>query len=421
MKLLQFCKKYKLYLAETLIFLALLLCGLFAQKEVVLQAGGGSLQEGLAVENGETVWYSEKLALEPGVYRFRVEAKIPDGQSLVLSWENSEERIFRSVLTNERVLQGPQSDFGGKITITARVEQLRLKILYRGTAIGLENLEVEKTGQLYLVGAVCFLLVATGLNLLLYLRRLVVEKKITGRQQGAMWAIMAIVVVAAFPNLTDYITVSGSTMEYLTGGKNLFLLIPAFFRTLGFTVQTSWQLFVWIVTIFTTVFTYVCLSHVCEDGEVALLGTAFYMLTPYRGYCFYVLGDVDIWLGISFLPCLVCGLATVIARIFRLQKEKKNSGVPVGGIVRLVVGLAGFGYCILCHAGEPRGGGQMILAVGSMVATYLVCRLVQKIVNKRYRNMVIVLLAVIVVCVSLYQMNDLAFYLSPVYLYDLGL
>ena len=400
MKILQFCKNHKLYLAEALILLMLLLGGLFAQKEVVLQAGGGDIQE--------------VLSAGPGVYRYRVEAKIPEGQSLVLSWENPEEQVFRSVLANERVLQGEQSVFEGKITVTAKVEELGVKLTGRGQDIKVDILQVEKTGQLYLVGAVCFLLVAVGLNLLLYLRRLAEEKKITGSQQRVVWAIAAIVVVAAFPNLTDYITVGGSTMEYLTGRGNIFLLIYAFFRTVGFTVQTAWQLFVWIVTIFTAVGTYICLSRVCEDREVALLGTALYLLLPYRGYCFYVLGEVDTWLGMSFLPWLICGLAC-------LRKTKKDSGLLPGNITWLIVGLAGFGYCILCHSGESARAGQIILALSSMVVSWLVCCLIRKVENKRYRNMVIVLLTVIVVCVSLYQMNDLAFYLAPTYLYDLGL
>lgn len=421
MRKLKYSRRCVLYVAELIIFLALILYGLLIGTEGILKLQADQLNG-----NAEGIWVSEELQLKSGIYEVVLEADIPPESSVTLLWEYSDANIFRSILSNPMTMEAGQNSFRGKVTVTANVQNVYLKIIGSGNMPQniLKSLYIEKNGQLYLVYGVCFLIGITILNLLLGLRRAIVEGSISGEQQTAVWILGAAVLTAGFPGLADYITTNGDTMKYLmlaerfsvmpaTGifGEdvlallkgNVFLFIPAILRIIGFTVQTSWQFFVWGIHICTAIVAYRCFAGTLRNLPAALMVSTLYLLNPYRTYCFYRLGNVGLWLGISFLPLLICGVLELF------KKSRKQ-------FLNIMVGLMGFAYC----GWSGLHFGQMLLSLGS--ATCILCtgQLVLKIKNAFYQKLIMIFIAAVVFGVALYQINDLAFYMAPAYLYDLN-
>ena len=64
--------------------------------------------------------------------------------------------------------------------------------------------------------------------------------------------------------------------------------------------------------------------------------------------------------------------------------------------------------------------GQMLLSVGSVACILCTGHLVLKIKKVFYQKLIMVFIGAVVFGVALYQINDLAFYMAPAYLYDLN-
>ena len=362
MKKLKGNQKRIIYLVELLILLGLVLSGLAKQPETVFQAQ--------PPKQTDAAWQSESFALSPGIYEIIMEAELPADSSLTLSAVNQVPGIFRELLANELTMQSGEATLSGRITVTAALEQVCLQIAGSGNAseATVKKITVERTGQWNLVLAVCFLIGITLVNLLWYLRQRIAQERISGEQQLVLWGLAAAIVAAVFPGLTDYITVSGDTMWYLSRMEalaegelslqagSIYLTIPAFFRIVGFTVQTSWQLFLWGFTILTAVSSYYYLWLCIRDRKSSLLITVLLLLNPWRASLCYSTGNISGWLGLNLLV------------------------LPVGVLLIALQKKAGLGVL------------RKVLSV----------------------------LAVIAVSLTFYQLNDLVFHLEPRYLYELG-
>ena len=210
MKKLKGNQKRIIYLVELLILLGLVLSGLAKQPETVFQAQ--------PPKQTDAAWQSESFALSPGIYEIIMEAELPADSSLTLSAVNQVPGIFRELLANELTMQSGEAMLSGRITVTAALEQVCLQIAGSGNAseATVKKITVERTGQWNLVLAVCLLIGITLVNLLGYLRQLIAQERISGEQQLVLWGLTAAIAAAVFPGLTDYITVSGDTMWYLS-------------------------------------------------------------------------------------------------------------------------------------------------------------------------------------------------------------
>lgn len=96
----------------------------------------------------------------------------------------------------------------------------------------------------------------------------------------------------------------GSPLFY----PDLFLLIPAVLRILGFSASVTWKLFAILLTVLASLSTYFCFRYIIRDWRYAATGTILLMLSQ------FYLADLMIRVGISeylafiFLPMLVAGI-----------------------------------------------------------------------------------------------------------------
>lgn len=103
---------------------------------------------------------------------------------------------------------------------------------------------------------------------------------------------------------------------YATGTfyPELFLYIPAFFRILGFSIPTSYKVFVMLVHLTTVSIAFFSFRRMLKQSWTALLGAALYTLAPYRLIDVYYRGAVGEYCALIFLPLIAYALYTFIAK-----------------------------------------------------------------------------------------------------------
>ena len=129
---------------------------------------------------------------------------------------------------------------------------------------------------------------------------------------------------------------------------NVFLYIPAFFRIIGFTVTTSYKMYVFAVNVATVFISYYCLKRIIgERGEsevrdnlIALLCTLAYAASPYRMMNVYVRAAVGEYTAMAFYPLVA--LAMYLIYTYEEKDKRKHF---------LYATLLAFGMsCIIeCH------------------------------------------------------------------------
>lgn len=440
MKKWQFKKSTILYAAELLIILVLVLGSLFGKEEEVFRASSGDVFGALTQESGQQMWHSGDMQLKPGVYRIDVRGSIPEGVYLTVALESRETKVFREIMANSVAMRGNSAQFQQQVTVSAGLDAAYLRIVFYGDAAGiaLDSVTLTRTSGMYSVLAVCALILMSLVNLLLYFHRLIAEKKISGEQQMVVWVLAATVLLAMFPYLTDYITVGEGANYYLNrigkvryfpfeGGSflgDLCLLLPAILRMLGFTVQKSWQLFLFAITIVTALLTYHCLKSCAEDRKAALLGTMLYVLFPYRIHGFFNSGNLAEGIAMIFLPPVVCGGYLLLA------KRRSKHGLKTA-VICLVAGVGCLlPVCVLSATSAAvvkADGGvvanvafspQSFWAVVSALGALGVCLWLKRL-QDGVRQGVTILLSVLVLGIAIYQVNDIAFNMAPTYLYNM--
>lgn len=160
---------------------------------------------------------------------------------------------------------------------------------------------------------------------------------------------------------------------------DLFLYIPAVLRLFGFTLQTSYQIYVLLVNIVTVLISYRCFSHIFGNRMCGFLGSALYSLNLYRMTNLYTRAAVGEYTAMAFLPLILYALWGV----FMLPvADKDYRGLWLPGVV-------GYSGVILSH----------ILTCGvAAVFTILTCLVC---IRRVFRKQTFLVLAKIVIYTTL--------------------
>lgn len=110
------------------------------------------------------------------------------------------------------------------------------------------------------------------------------------------------------------------------------LYIPVLFRFLGFSIQASYQLFVFIINFLTAVVAYCSFKRLFNDEKIGVLGCYIYTLSLYRLENVYSRAAVGEYCAMIFLPIVFLGMYEIL-----FEKDQGKSS-PV---VILSIGLTG--------------------------------------------------------------------------------
>lgn len=118
-----------------------------------------------------------------------------------------------------------------------------------------------------------------------------------------------------------------------------FLYVPALLRILGFSVQGAYKFYVILVNLATAAVSYYSFRKVFHNDQAALVGSAAYMMAPYRLVNIYMRAAVGEYTAILFFPLIFCGLMRIYSEDTQ-DADYKNSYLP------LILGFTGI---IQCH------------------------------------------------------------------------
>lgn len=90
--------------------------------------------------------------------------------------------------------------------------------------------------------------------------------------------------------------------------SDLFLLVPAFLRIIGFDVQTTYHIFLILINILTTLISYYYFNMIFKNRVCGILGSMLFVFSPYRIFLLYVSNEIGEVIAISFLPMLIYGI-----------------------------------------------------------------------------------------------------------------
>lgn len=117
---------------------------------------------------------------------------------------------------------------------------------------------------------------------------------------------------------------------------DLFLYIPAILFNCMLPLQTCYKIYGILVTAVTAAISYTSLRHILRQKEVAVVGTALYLLAGYRLCNVHMRAAVGEYTAMVWLPLVVWG-------IYEIYTQKKPTWRQWGP---LSVGMAGL---VLCH------------------------------------------------------------------------
>lgn len=99
------------------------------------------------------------------------------------------------------------------------------------------------------------------------------------------------------------------------------LYIPAVFRLFGYSVITSYKMFMVLVNVATVWIAYRCFRGIFKDYKIAVVTTVAYSIAPYRFSCLYQRQALGEYCAMMFFPLI----ALAIYRIYTSANDKKHS------------------------------------------------------------------------------------------------
>jgi len=333
-------KNYKILLLVELLILIILIPGCFRKSQLY----GGGMEQIHSIgtnEDGNQVYVSEYMELPVGVYQLRAQLHIPDHSVAVLGMqaENGSHRAFRC---NEVVAFSGQKYVDFEAYVLEKTEYAYVNIVLQGTDIAsVDSIEIYKTafGNRMAVFTCTFIFIL--LDLLLLFRDGIRNGNVKKEQQLVVWVLLLCIGIVYLPYATDYynlgadsafhmLRIEGLKETLLNGGQfpvrvqsnwlydhgyavstfysDFFIFIPALLRIIGFSLMTSYKLFVLFMTVATAVIAYSSFKSCTKDTYAALFGSMMYVLAPYRVYNVFNRGAVGEYLAMVFLPMVICGM-----------------------------------------------------------------------------------------------------------------
>mgnify|MGYP006968286968 CR=1 FL=1 len=127
---------------------------------------------------------------------------------------------------------------------------------------------------------------------------------------------------------------------------DLFLYIPAILRIIGFPLQFSYGVFIFMINLATSGIAFWCCFKISRDRAVSVVSMCLYVLNPYRLTDIYERNAIGETLALTFLPLVIYGMFNVFASDC-FEKSYKKSWIP------LVIGFTGIIEshiltCVIC-------------------------------------------------------------------------
>lgn len=136
--------------------------------------------------------------------------------------------------------------------------------------------------------------------------------------------------------------------------SDLFMVIPMLFRLIGFTVTTSYRMFLVVINIATLLVAYQCFRRCFKSISIGAVTAILYMMTAYRMHNIYMRASIGETLAQIFLPMVFYGFYRIFTEDNKAKAYKQNRmllTIALTGIIQshvLTCEMLAFCILILC-------------------------------------------------------------------------
>ncbi len=266
-------------------------------------------------------------------------------------------------------------------------KQLAVRVNYGGEgSLQVQGLLIKQTNAMNRIYLFCLFVLFTVVNVTFVYREYDRAYQISQENKTVTFLLGLIVLIASMPLMLDYMWSAGDLGYHLMRVEGIkdgilngqfpirispdwqqgygyaspifygetVLYVAALFRLIGFSVTTSYRIFMFIVTVATVLIAYYCFKKMFRNAYIGVFCSGLYTLSIYRIYKTYACGSWGECFGIMFLPLLAYGFYRVFTQDIR-EESYKRSWVPLTiGFSMLIQShllsgeLAGFFTILLC-------------------------------------------------------------------------
>ncbi|MBQ2803973.1 MAG: hypothetical protein IJF07_08760, partial [Lachnospiraceae bacterium] len=356
-----------------MILLVIGIAGLFGKDEVYYydaawmkpvlgvysEQKGGYYIDASVGQTGNIVEF-EKLSLPRGIYQVALQYDTDtDMKNMCLANDLSTD--YKTFLCNGEHLYSGLHETDFRIWLLEDKEEIQFYVTYEGEGSAtIKGLEIIKTNAMNRIFVFLLLVAGTIINACVIYAQYDKKYQIPLKQKNVVFGLGIIILLSSLPLMIDGTISSGDLLyhelriegikdgilngqfpvriapEWQQGygyASSIFygetvLYLAAFFRLLGFTLITSYRLFMFVVNIATVLIAYFCFKKMFQEEYAGLLCAGVYSLSIYRISKTFICGSLGETFGIMFLPLLAYGFYRVFAQDIR-EETYKRAWVPL--------------------------------------------------------------------------------------------
>ncbi|MCM1232172.1 MAG: 6-pyruvoyl-tetrahydropterin synthase-related protein [Ruminococcus flavefaciens] len=298
----------------------------------------------------------ENIVLKPGVYIVRLLYTTDvDGLNRCVAADNT--LNYKSLFTNGSALYAGLSETNYEMWLLQSCKNLSVHVEYagEGTMIvkGLQIQQTNALNRIFVFLLTVFFVLIDGVYLFLQYDR---QQGVSLKNRRIIFGLAMIVLTASYPIMVDYMPASSDLVYHLMrieGIKDgilmgqfpvrisprwlqdygyaspifygeLFLYIAAVFRLIGFSVLTSYRLFVVLMIIGTALISYYCFKKIFGDAYVGLFCSLLYTLSSHRICKLFIRGYIGEGLGTMLLPIVLYGMYKIYTQEIQDKNYRKS-------------------------------------------------------------------------------------------------
>ena len=390
-------KSFLILIAIELLLVVLAVIGLFG-KDAVYELGlsGAELYGEYNAETdvcmadpqaqqGDLVIF-QNISIPAGTYEVRLQYET-DADAVNLCTVSDTTIGFKHLFTNGETLYSGLQETNFMMWLLRDTGGMQIHVVHNGGNLAVKGLILAQNNALQRIW-LAMVLTACLLADAVWLWRVYDRRYgISDVNKTVVFGLGLITLFASLPLMTDYIISSGDVGYHLMRIEGLkdgilsgqfpvriapkwvqdygyadavfygqTLLLPAaLFRMIGFTVTTSYRLFVFCVNLATAWLAYYCFRRIFDNPYIGLLCSMLHTLSIYRLYKLYMRGSVGEALGLLFLPLIAYGF-------WRIFTEDHKSRAYRWCFIPLTIGFAGIiqTHMLTC---ELVGGFTVLLCI----------------------------------------------------------
>ncbi len=307
----------------------------------------------------------QNISIPAGTYQVRLHYET-DTDAANLCTVSDTTIGFKHLFTNGTVLYCGLQETDFMMWLLRDTEGLQVHAVYNGGNLSVKGLTLVRNHAMERIWLFIVLTLSLLVDGICLWRAWDRKYEIGMASKTVVFGLGLITVFASLPLMTDYIISSGDVgyhlmrieglkdgilsgqfpvriaPEWLQGygyadavfyGQTL-LLPAAIFRMIGFSVTTSYRLFIFCMNLATAWLAYHCFRKIFAHPYIGLLCSMLYTLSNYRLYKLYMRGSLGEALGMMFLPLVAWGF-------WRIFTEDHKAKAYRWCFLPLAIGFAG--------------------------------------------------------------------------------